>query len=424
MARRWRRVALAVLAAAALVLAACARGQEQQPAAEKFTPPEDPVGVLTYDPGEPIVIAFALVMEGPNATLGEDSRRGIQIALEHQGGELLGRRIRLVGENTGCNAEGGQAAAQKLVTNPKIAVVIGTSCSSEAQAAAPVLCRAGIPMISPSNTAPSLTAPDRPQDYWCYARTAHNDKVQGAVAARFAYEQLGARKAATIHDGSPYAEQLARVFAETFRSLGGQITNEEAVKEGDVEMKPVLTRIAANRPDVIYYPIFVAEGGHITNQARRVPGLENTALMGADGLFTPEFVKAAGGSPAAGMYLSSPDFSAFNPERYQRLLDTHRELFGGAPLSAFHAHAYDATMIALAAIQQVAVEGPDGTLYIPRRALRDAIYATKDFAGVTGNLTCDQYGDCADPKIAIYQITPEVAANPDQNWPPPKIWSP
>jgi len=52
---------------------------------------------------------------------------------------------------------------------------------------------------------------------------AHNDKVQGAVAAEFAIKKLNIKKAATVHDGSPYAEQLAAVFAETFKKLGGTI---------------------------------------------------------------------------------------------------------------------------------------------------------------------------------------------------------
>ena len=47
--------------------------------------------------------------------------------------------------------------------------------------------------------------------------------------------------------------------------------------------------------------------------------------------------------------------------------------------------------------------GPDGNLYIGRKALRDALYATKNLQGLTGNISCDEYGDCADPKIAIYK---------------------
>jgi len=311
-----------------------------------------------------------------------------------------------VGEDTGCNAEGGQAAAQKLAADKTIVAIVGTSCSSEARVAAPILSDAGFTMISASNTGPDLTDPAKRVPG--YFRTAHNDKVQGAVAAEFAYNELGIRKAATIHDGSLYADQLQQVFAARFKDLGGTITTQEAVQPTDTDMRPVLTRIAATQPEFIYYPVFTAAGGFITAQSKEVPGLENVKLMGADGMFSPDFLTAAG-EAAEGMYHSSPDFSAFG-SGYADFLAKHEAKYGEKPLSAFHAHAYDATNIFFAAIEKVAVKDADGTLHIPRQALRDAILATANFQGLTGNLTCNESvpgqkdpGDCADPKIAVYQ---------------------
>ncbi|MDW8064802.1 MAG: branched-chain amino acid ABC transporter substrate-binding protein [Anaerolineae bacterium] len=392
----------ALLLGFALGLAACVPQQAVQP-------PSDPIGVLEIKPGEPIVLAYALVVSGPNASLGEDSKRGIEIAIDDVGGELLGHKIELIGEDTGCSPEGGQAAATSLAAKPKIVAIVGTSCSSEARVLAPVIDKAGLVMISPSNTAPDLTDPAKHVE--AYLRTAHNDKVQGRVAAEFAFNKLGVKKAATIHDGSVYAEQLANVFATVFKELGGEIVAQEAVNVGDTDMRPVLTRIAAKGPELIYYPIFVAEGGFITRQAKEVSGLEKTILMGADGLFSPDFIKAAGDA-AVGMYLSSPDVTAF-AAGYQDFLAKYEKKYGEKPLSIFHAHAYDATMMIFEAIKKVAVQAPDGTLYIPRKALRQALYATKDFKGLTGNLTCDPNGDCADPHIAVY----EVKSSDTSGWP-------
>lgn len=370
-----------------------------------FKPPTDPIGVVVIKPGEPIHIAYWFVISGPDASLGEDTKRGVEIAIEDKGGKLLDHPIKLTGQDSGCNAEGGQAAATKIAADPTVVVAIGSNCSSEAKPGVPILWKAGISTISPSNTAPFLTDPKRGPEYDGYLRTAHNDKVQGAVAAQFAYAQLKVTKAATIHDGSPYAEQLANVFAETFKKLGGTITAQEAVDPKDTDMRPVLTKIAATKPEFLYYPIFIAAGGHITVQAKKVAGMEKVILMGADGMFSPDFYKAAG-EAAIGMYHSSPDFSAF-AAGYKDFLDKHQKKYGQKPLAPFHAHAYDAAMIAFAAIEKVAVKAPDGTLYIGRKALRDALYATKNFTGLTGTLTCDAYGDCADPHIAIYKTTAE-----------------
>lgn len=366
---------------------------------------EDPIGVVKIKPGEPIHIACWMVVAGPDASLGIDTKRGVEIAIDDKGGKILGFPIKLTVQDTGCNAEGGQVAATKIAADPTVVAAIGSNCSSEARPGAPILWKAGIPTVSPSNTAPFLTDPKRGPEYDGYLRTAHNDKVQGAVAAEFASKKLKVKKAATIHDGSPYAEQLQAVFATTFKKLGGTITSQEAVAPTDTDMRPVLTKIATGKPEFIYYPIFIAAGGHITRQVREIKGLEKVYLMGADGLFSTDFYKAAG-EAAIGMYHSSPDFSAFG-EGYKNFLEKHQKKYGEKPIAPFHAHAYDAAMMVFAAIEKVAKKGPDGTLYIGRKKLRDALYATKNFPGLTGNLTCDKYGDCADPRIAIYLTNAE-----------------
>ena len=136
----------------------------------------------------------------------------------------------------------------------------------------------------------------------------------------------------------------------------------------------------------------MAEGGFIAAQALETPGLEDVIRIGSDGMFTPDFVTAAGAG-AEGMFLSSPNFSAFQ-EGYAAFLEKHKAKYGESPVSAFHAHAYDATNILFNAIEKVAVKNADGSLFIPKKALRDAIFATKDFPGLTGVLSCSPTGDC------------------------------
>ena len=380
---------------------------------------KDPIGVVKLRPGEPVHIAYWVVISGANTSLGTDIVRGIEIAVDTYGGTIKGFPIKVSGQDSGCSAEGGQAAATRLAADPTIVAAIGSACSSAAKPGVPILWKAGIVDVSPSNTAPFLTDPERDDGYSGYLRTCHNDKVQGAIAANFAFREKGLKKAATIHDGSVYAEQLAQVFAKTFKQMGGEITAMEAISPNDTDMRPVLTKIATGKPDIIYYPIFIAEGGFITRQAKEVAGLEKVTLMGADGMFSPDFYKAAG-TAAVGMFHSSPDFSAF-AGGYQNFLKVHQKKYGEKPIAPFHAHAYDATMMILKAIDKVAVK-EGGNLYIGRKALRDALYATSKMKGLTGTITCDEYGDCADPKIAIYQTSAENVK--DLQMPSKPYWKP
>lgn len=405
-----------LLALAVMALAACAPAT---PTAAPFNPPSDAVGIVKIGPNDPIHITWMMVVTGDDGALGLDSRYGAEIAIEDKGGKLLGRTVKFDGQDSGCNAEGGQTAATKLAADATIVAVIGSSCSSEMRAGGPTLSKAGFLIVSPSNTAPDLTDPAK--RFAGYFRTAHNDKIQGAVAAQFALTQLKVKTAATIHDGSPYAQGLAAAFAENFKKGGGSITNEEAVSPTDKDFKPVLTKIGANKPEMLFYPIFVAAGGLITQQAKTIPGLEDkVVLMAADGTMSPDFYKAAG-KAAVNMYQSSPDFSAF-ASGYADFLTKYQKKYNTKPISAFHAHSYDAFNTIAAAIEKVAVTGPDGTIYIGRQALRDAYAKTSGFKGVTGTLTCDPNGDCADPKIAVYKVSQD---NVDKLQTPDKpFWKP
>jgi branched-chain amino acid transport system substrate-binding protein len=407
------RKSLGVFAAAGL-LAVAAVGPVSAQA------PDDPLGVVEIPPGEPVVIAGWGVLSGADASLGQDWVNSMYIAADDRDNVLKGHPIEIITEDAGCTPEGGATAAAKLASNPQLVGLIGSACSDETQGGIASITNAGLTTISPSNTRPAFTDPARGPEFAGYLRTAFNDKYQGVAVAQFVYNELGLRKAATIHDGSAYAEALTGVFAEEFKKLGGEIVAQEAVQKGQSDMKPVLTAVAAAGPEAIYYPIFTAEGGFMTAQSKEVAGLENVALLGSDGLFSADMVKGAG-QAAIGMYLSSPNFSAFQ-EGYQDLLAKYKAKFGINPPQAFHAHGYDAANILLNAIDQVSVEGDDGTLYVPKGALRDAIYATKDFPGVTGSLTCSPTGDCGAQLIAVYQLGEREVT--EGQWPPEApIWS-
>ncbi|HEY2980626.1 MAG TPA: branched-chain amino acid ABC transporter substrate-binding protein, partial [Anaerolineales bacterium] len=254
---------------------------------------DDAIGCLDIAPGDPIHIAYWGVLSGADATLGQDSLYGVQIAADDIGNTLLGHDILITSEDAGCTPEGGATAATKLATDTSLVALVGSSCSDETVGGIATITNAGLTTISPSNTRPALTAPDRGPDYDGYLRTAHSDAFQGKAVAEFAYNVLGVRKAATIHDGSAYAQALQQVFVDNFKALGGEIVAQEAVAKTDTDMHAVLTTVAATGPELLYYPIFIAAGGFITAQARDVAGLETVILMGSDGMFSPDLLKGA-----------------------------------------------------------------------------------------------------------------------------------
>jgi branched-chain amino acid transport system substrate-binding protein len=413
----------AVLVVLMLVLAACQGGGSGESQAEESEAPasaatgeseapaesggaaggdceSDEFGCYEVAEGDPIVIGTALVITGANESLGLDSQYGVEVAKEMRP-EIAGHEVEFNHQDDGCSAEGGTAAGTALVSEG-VAAVIGTSCSSAGAPASELTSAEGILMVSPSNTAPSLTAEETHQPF--YARTAHNDEIQGAAMAQFVSEVLGLTTAATIDDGSPYADQLAAVFAQVFQDeYGGTITAEEAITVGDTDFSGALGNIAADAPEFLYFPVFVAEGALLTQQAKDTAGLEDTVLGGADGYFSPDWLEATG-DDALGHYLSGPDLDFAGDFYADEFLPAYTEFSGeDAPISVFHAHAFDAYNMIADAIEEVAFT-EDGTTFIPRTALRDAFFATENYEGITGTLTCDEFGDCADARISVSEV--------------------
>jgi branched-chain amino acid transport system substrate-binding protein len=382
----------------------------------------DPIGVVRIPKGAPVQIGAYWVLSGADTAGGIDSKRGAELAFRDIGNKLFDHPIKFTVVDDQCSAEGGQAAATRLAANPQTVVVLGGTCSSAVMPAAPILWQQGIVNICNACSAPSLTAPDRGPQYAGFARTVASGAEQAIADAKYLFMVLKAKSIVTVHDGSPYAQQLAAALAKNFRDWGGEVLSTEAVAPADVDMHPVLTRIATEKPDVVYMPIFVAAGAQMLRQSKEIPGLEHTRLIGGGSLAAAELIRAAGQS-VIGFQVCDHDTSADTMAKgYPAFAAEYKKIYGEAPFTGYQTNAYDAARLAINAITKVAKADKDGSLYIGRKALRDAVYE-QEFDGLSGPIACDAYGQCAKLKPAVYEFTsadPETFAlgkNPKKVWP-------
>lgn len=375
----------------------------------------DEFGCVEIAAGDPITIGTLQAITGDNKNLGLDQQYGVRLAVDYldgtfdaTDGQLLDHPVQLVNEDDGCSAEGGQQGATTLAANQAIVGVIGTSCSSASLGVADkIFSDKGITIISSSATNPALTADGTHQPFWF--RTAHNDRIQAATVVDYAVDTLGAKTAVTIHDESPYTQGLTDGFAANFEAKGGTMNSDEAVNSADKDFKTLLTQIAQNPPDVIYAPDFNPVCALIAKQKADTSGLENTTLMGSDGCSDATYTDI-GGDATNGVFLSGPDLTAFTGGDFYKndFLPAYVDQFGSNPISVFHAHAYDAANVLFEAITTAAVQNDDGSLTIPRTALRDAVQATNGYEGIIGTITCTPLGDCATSvTIGVYEV-PDV----------------
>ena len=114
-------------------------------------------------------------------------------------------------------------------------------------------------------------------------------------------------------------------------------------------------------------------------------------------------IEAAGNS-VVGFHVVAAATDTFT-DLYPAFVEKFKTEYGEAPTGGFSALGYDAGITALKAIEAVAKTDADGNLYIGRKALRDALFATSKLHGMTGDINCDQYGDCGTQVYAIWEFT-------------------
>lgn len=357
-----------------------------------------------------IVIGVYGSLTGGDATFGQSTKGGVEVAVKElagkKGGRIGGLAVRVVNEDDQGKAEEAATVVQKLINQDQVIAVIGEVASSRSLAAAPICQAAGVPMISPSSTNPKVT---QVGDY--IFRMCFLDDFQGETMARFALENLGLKKVAILKDvKSDYSVGLAQYFSDAFTGGGGTILGkDQAYQAGDQDFSAALTAIKARRPDAIFIPGYYTEVGLIARKAREL-GI-TVPLLGGDG-WESEKLLEIGGESLNGAYYSN-HWALDKPDSVlQGFLGAYRAQFGSDP-DAIGGLAYDAANVLFACLEKLAADDPAAFAALgsskagtPERKaatakLRDLIAATKDYVGVTGTITLDANRNASKPAVVI-----------------------
>ncbi|MDQ7027532.1 MAG: branched-chain amino acid ABC transporter substrate-binding protein [Anaerolineae bacterium] len=363
---------------------------------------DDTLGCVTIAPDEAIQLGSLQVLSGNPAPLGMTQDQTIQLAISER--TIFGHSIEVMSVDTLCSSEGGGNAALRLVANPQLVGVLGTTCSGAAVGALPTISDAGLVMISGLNTAPSLTSTlgEEGSDHKPgYFRVIPTGVAFASIAADYIFNELGITKAASINDGDAFSAGIAQVFRTQFTNLGGEIVGDLAISKGDENMGPLLEALVLSEAESVFIPIFQPEADFIINQGAEIEELEDVQFIAMESLFVQSFIDAVG-SNGNGMYFLTATV-ADTPEIVE-LRENYEAMFGDAPQHSAYVYAYDAANMLLDAIEAVAIQNDDGTLHIGRQALRDAVAGTTNYEGITGMLNCDEFGDCSGATLLVVQM--------------------
>jgi branched-chain amino acid transport system substrate-binding protein len=318
-----------------------------------------------------ILVGMYGSLTGDGASFGQSSVEGAQLAVEevnNAGGLLGGRRIRLLVEDDQSRPEEASNAVTKLITQDKVVAVLGEVASRRTLAAAPVAQKFQIPMITPASTNERVT---QVGDY--IFRVCFIDPFQGEVLAKFAYNDLKARRVAVLKDiQQDYSVGLTDSIQRTFTKLGGQVLDPVSYSSGDADFRAVLTQVRAQKPDAIFATGYYPEAAIIVRQAREL-GM-TMPILGGDG-WVGDALK--NGREALKNTFISNHYSGDNPDPLvQNFRKAYRGKFNRDP-DSIAALGYDAAKVLADSISRTGAT--DGV------RLRAAI-AAADVAGVTGRL--------------------------------------
>src|SRR5579863_392428 len=347
--------------------------------------------LAAYAQDAAIKIGYAAPLTGANAGYGKDLQDGVQLALEDAKAQKIvingkAPSFELVAEDDQADPRAGVQAAQKLV-DQNVAVVVGHFNSGTTLPASPIYDKAGIPMIDPAATNPTISGRGLANVFMVISNDAQNAGNAGA----YAVDITKAKRIAIIDDRTAFGQGEADEFEKSVKAHGGTIVAREYTNNQAVDFSTQLTKIKSTNADLIFF------GGLDTQAAGVVKKMKELGMtaqfLGGGGVKDAEFIKLAGDAASGAMAWE-----------YGRPLDdlpqgkTFAERFKkrfGVDVLSYAPFGYDAAWAAIKAMQAANSTSPDA--YRP--------YLKKiDFEGITGRISFNADGSLKSGLSTLYQV--------------------
>jgi branched-chain amino acid transport system substrate-binding protein len=293
-----------------------------------------------------VKVGMLLPYTGTYAALGEAITNGMNLAIEHKGGELGGRPVQIVTVDSEANPGKAVQNMQKLISGSNVDVVIGPVHSGVGMAAVKVARQTGVPLIITNagfNAATGpLCAPNIFRTSFTSWQTAY---PMGQVAADRGYKNI-----VTVAWRYGFGTESVEGFKEGFEKAGGTVSKEIYVAFPDVEFQSQLTEIAALKPDAVF--VFFAGGGAAKFvQDYAAAGLqEKIPLLGSG--FLTEGTLQAQGAAAEGVLTTLHYADSLDTPQNNSFRNEYKQKFG-KEADIYAVQGYDAGLLLAQSLDKV-----------------------------------------------------------------------
>jgi len=351
-----------------------------------------------------VKIGVIAPLEAGLTSFGHGIENSVQLAVDQANADdaIPGWEIEVVAEDDSSDPAIGAEAAETIAADDEVVGVVGTYNSGVAAEVAPILDKAGIAMISPSNTDPTLTiGPDRSnpsRPYDAYFRLVATDAQQGPFLASYASGDLDAQTVAIVSETKAVSRGLADDFGAAFTESGGEVVYDMTVPDGTTDFAAVVAQLTPRNPDLLFFG-----GEYEVGAAFRTAAAGLAApLMGGDGIKDDAFIAAAG-ARADGDFASTVGAPLATLESAARFRDDYEAAGFSEPATDYGVYAYDAADLLIDAAG-VALEGEDAATADVRATVVAEVQAA-DTDGASGTIVFDAYGDTVTRVLTMYGVT-------------------
>jgi branched-chain amino acid transport system substrate-binding protein len=240
-----------------------------------------------------IKVGVLLPLTGAQAKFGEIEKRSYEMAAEeiNAKGGVNGKKIELLFEDDTGKPDVGRSGVEKLISREKVPVITGGYSSSVTAAAAPVAQQFKVPFVICTGSADDVT--EKGYDY-VFRVNPPASEYPNAVKSFLHEVGKDVKTVALLYENSAFGQSSSKSFEADAVALGLKIVVKEGYQAGAIDFKPILTKVKAANPDMIYMVSYVMDASLLIRQSKELRINPKMFVGGGAGFTLPEFAKSAG----------------------------------------------------------------------------------------------------------------------------------
>lgn len=323
--------------------------------------------------GDDIKIGFLGALTGNVATYGIMTLKGMEMAAEeiNAAGGVLGRKVVILKEDNRGDKTEIINITRKYVTRDGAVAVVGDPTTGGTKAAAPICQESKVVLLSAGAVGPGVEEIGE----YIFRNTLLDAFAAPATIGHLMKANKWKKFALVTSNNNDFSVGLSGIFKDAVKKAGGKILSEEFIADGDTVFSAQVTKIKQLKADAIIFTGYYTEGGLFMKEVRK-QGM-TLVMVGGDGLLSPDLMKL-GGKAVEGSYV----YCGFSPEQAEGQTAAFLKAFKakqGKDADLFVAQGYDA--VKLLAKAMTVAKSADPVKF------RSALAKTKNYQGVSGNLT-------------------------------------